>query len=211
MTLEEKEKFIKENEKWIKDYIDEINETREKTRQMMSNTNYIEWLYKYTEDKESFSDIDLLYIKINSNNKENAEALNLFYNGIKEYAEQNYIYPMPCNYGHYYKVKLDNHDYGFAIGIQIGQGSLYFCNRIPVNKDKDFISFNDIMNNKKQPNVDHINRSLNSFARTIIDLDKKGIPIEAINDTYNKTINDLTSNNTNIKKRVKKKDEASNE
>ena len=64
---------------------------------------------------------------------------------------------------------------------------------------------------KRQENAEQIDTSLDNLSKMIENIYNNGVPIEAINDTYNKTINDLTSNNANIKKRVKKKDEASNE
>ena len=51
-----------------------------------------------------------------------------------------------------------------------------------MTNEDDFIDFNDIMNNKKQPNVDSYNIVLSGLSNSIDDIYNSGVPVEAIND-----------------------------
>lgn len=117
---------------------------------MFSSTDYIEWLNKFTQDKNGFSDDDWLYFpeKISDSDRENVGKLNLLYEGIDRYAEQNQLSPEPCKFGNFYRVKLN--DFSFEIGILIGQGTVFFFNKVPLEEDKEFIDFKNIMTLEKQ-------------------------------------------------------------
>ena len=179
--------------KWAEKYIAEQRENDLKIKNMMSNTTYIEWLKQFTQDKEGFSDDDWLYFpeKISESDKKNVEILHLFYNGIGRYAEKNHIYPTPCDFGNFYRVKLNG--FGFEIGILVGQGTVFFFNKVSLEDDKEFIDFNDIMTEKKQDNVDQINTTLESLSNMVVTAYESGVPIEAIINTLDNTIKGITS------------------
>lgn len=206
-----KEMSKEDKEKLIQDYIAERNKKKEIMNDIMHGTKYIKWLIQFTKAKEGFSSEDWLYFpeELSDYDRKNVELLGLFYHGIEKYADQNYIYPIPCDFGYYYNIKINK--IGFEIGVLVGQGTVFFCNKTPIKKDKSYINFKDIMIGKRQENAEQIDISLEALSKMIENIYNNGVPIEAINDTYNKTINDITSNNTNTKKKVKKKDEISNE
>ena len=185
MTKEEKEK-------WVRDYFKKYNEDIEKRNEIMSGTKYIKWLIQFTEDKEGFSDEDWLYFpdEINDTDRSNVEMLRLFYEGIEEYANNNYIYPTPCDFGNYYKVKFNK--FGFEIGVLAGQGTVFFCNKAPIENEKDFIDFYNVMIGKKQNNTDQIRASLDSLSQMVIATYENGVPIEAIINTLDDTIENIT-------------------
>ena len=85
--------------------------------------------------------------KLNESDREKVGKLYLLYEGIDCYAEENHISPESCKFGNYYSVKLN--DFCFEIGILIGQGTVFFFNKVPLEEDKEFIDFNDIMNFEK--------------------------------------------------------------
>ena len=62
----------------------------------------------------------------------------------------------------------------------------------------------DIVNNKKQNNVEYIENSLNNLLNILIDLYDNCIPIEAIDKTYNLFVHHINSNGQEANK-VKKK------
>lgn len=188
-TLEGKAKM----DKWIEKYITEQKVKEKKIKDMMSNTAYIEWLNEFTQDKDGFSDDDWLYFpeKISEFDRKNVEKLCLFYEGIDNYSQQNHIYPTPCEFGNFYRVKLNG--FGFEIGILVGQGTIFFFNKVSLKGDKEFIDFNDIMIEKKQDNVDQINATLDSLSSMILTSYESGVPIEAIVSTLDNTIEDITS------------------
>lgn len=183
----------KKIKKWVEEYIELEKVKSENIKALMSNTNYLDWLIKFTQDKEKFCDDDWLYFpeRINDNDKENVDNLCLFYEGINKYAKENYIYPIPCEFGNYYRIKLN--DIGFEIGILIGQGTVFTCKRVPVEKEQEFIDFNDIRMGKKQESVDQINTSLDTLSNMVLTTYESGVPIESIVDTLEKTISEINS------------------
>ena len=129
--------------------------------------------------------------------------LHLFYDGIDKYAGENHIYPTPCDFGNFYRVKLN--DFGFEIGILVGQGTAFFFNKASLEDDKEFIDFNDIMIGKKQNNVDQINVTLDSLSSMVIDAYENGVPIEAIVSTLDNTIKGIASKKEDKTKTLVKK------
>lgn len=179
----------KKTNEFIINYMNRLNNDNAIKKEMLSNTKYIEWLEKFTSKHPSFSDDDWLYFpeKITKQDNDNINDLNLFYDVIDNYAEKNYIYPTKCDFGNYYNIKIGN--IGYEIGILVGQGTIFFCNRKQLVNNIEYIDFNDIINNKKNDNVDIITNDLNDLSNMIIDLYKKGIPLDAIIESLDKTIN----------------------
>ena len=180
-------------DKWVEKYITKQKEKEKKIKDMMSNTSYIEWLNEFTQDKDGFSDDDWLYFpeKISDSDRENVLKLCLFYEGIDNYSQQNHIYPVPCEFGNFYRVKLN--DFGFEIGILVGQGTIFFFNKVSIADDKVFIDFNDIMIGRKQDNVDQINATLDSLSSMVLTAYESGVPIEAMVSRLDNTIQNITS------------------
>ena len=197
-TPEGKEKM----NKWIENCLAKEKVKSEKIKSMMSNTDYIKWLKQFTQDKDGFCDNDWLYFpeKISESERENVENLCLFYEGIEKYAEQNYIYPILCEFGNFYRVKLN--DFSFEIGILVGQGTVFFFNKTSLENEKEFIDFDDIMIGKKQDNVEQINATLDSISNIVITAYENGVPIEAIASTLDNTIRDITSKNDDKSKKL---------
>lgn len=133
--------------KWIDEYLKKVNSKKIKIQEMLSNTDYINWLDRFTIEHSNFSDDDWLYFpdEISMEDAEQVDNLNLLYDGIERYASNNCIYPTKCDFGNIYKIKFGNT--GFEIGILVGQGTLFFCNRVQVENQNDFIDFNDIIKN----------------------------------------------------------------
>lgn len=167
-----------------------LDETR---KQMFSNCKYIEWLNQFTQDRKVFSDNDWLNSpkELHEYDEENVNKLQLFYEGIDDYARKNYIYPEQCSFGNFYRVKLD--DNGYEIGILSGQGTNFFCRRVSLIDDYYFIDINDIICNKEQGNVKLINNNLNNLSNTIVDTYTSGVPLEAIREVINKVIEQIIS------------------
>lgn len=149
---------------------------------MMSNFEYIEWLIEFTQNKYGFYDDEWIYFpeEIEENEAKKVKQLCLFYEGIYNYAKQNHIYPTPCRYGNFYKVKLN--ESGFEIGFTAGQGTVFFCKKTPVENSQEFIDFNDIVSGKKQIETDRINEILDSLSEKITEAYESGVPIESIID-----------------------------
>ncbi len=179
-------------EKYVEEYIAKIKVRNEKIKSMMSNAEYLEWLNEFTKDKDRFSDDDWIYFqkKISDSDRENVKKLCLFYEGIKEYATENYIYPTPCDFGEYYKIKLN--DFGFKIGVLFRQKTVFFFDKTLIENEKELIDFKDVMIGKKQDNVDKINATLNSLSSEVMTAYESGVPIEAIVDTLKNIIKEIS-------------------
>ena len=175
------------------DIIERLTKNREETKKIMSDTTYSEWLIQFTQDKERFYDNEWSYFpeKISESDKENVEKLGLFYGGITDYSNKNYINPTPCDDGYYYKVKLK--DFRFEIGIMAGQGVSFFFRKASLEDDKEFIDFNDVMTGKKQDYVDQFNARLKSLEDLITICYETGINIAAIEEAANNKIKDIKS------------------
>lgn len=200
-TEEGKKKYSK----WVEDYIKKQNEKEQNIKAMMSNTDYFEWLVEFTKDRDEFCDDQWLYFpeEICDTDLKNVENLSLFYEAIDGYASKNYYYPVDSEFGNSYKVKLN--DLGFEIGILVGQGTIFFCKKISIENDNEFIDFNDILTNKFNPQVDIINTKLRILSDIMITTYKSGVPIQAITSTLDSTINEINSQKDNNPKVMIKK------
>ena len=186
-------KIIKQNEmnKIIEEIIKDEKKRKERIINLVSNTNYIEWLIEFTEDKEGFSDDDWNYAieKLDDATQEKVNDLQLFFEGIKRYARKNYINSSISSLGECYQIRIG--DIGFEIGYLSGQGTKFYCRRIPLEKMENDINFMDIVNNKKQDNVEYIEKSLRKLSNVFIELYNNGVPVEAMMETFNMSMNDI--------------------
>lgn len=189
---------------FIMDYIEGLKVSEAKRKEMFSNTNYLKWLENFTIEHPGFSDDDWLYFpdKISQEDNEKVKNLHLLYEGIELYAKKNYIYPTECDFGGYYNIKLDN--IGYEIGMLVGQGTLFFCKRTPLNKDIIYIDFNDIISDKKQSGVDLITQQLKELSDKILELHKKGIPLNALIESLDTTLTGIKEEEKNPTKTLKR-------
>lgn len=146
----------------------------ELAKALISNTEYILWLENFTVVNPSFEEDSWLYYpeKISKEDSERVNELCCFFNGITKYADQNFIPVHYSDFDTYVFVKFNN--IGYKIGIISGQGSFAYCERVDISADNSFINFNDVINNKKQENVDYIREKLNSISSIIEELLKMG-------------------------------------
>ena len=186
-------KYI-ENEKIKNDIIDEIS----------SKTDYINWVINYSKNKKEFYSDDYFYHFdiLDEESKTNIEHLCFLYDAIDRYSNKNYIYPTTTEFGNYYKIKYNNQ--GFQIGFMAGQGIIFYCKKCQI--DDSFLDFNDLINNKKQKKVEAINNNLKQISDKIISAYNSGASIDAINDTINQTLNNLTKKDKVLIKKIASND-----
>ncbi len=105
--------------------------------------------------------------------------------------------------GECYQIKINNN--GFEIGYVTGQETSFSCKKIQLDVEKAFIDFMDIINNKKQSNVEYIENGLNNLSNVLMDLYDNGIPIEAMIETFNLFIhhtNSIEKERNKVKKKI---------
>lgn len=196
MNINKETKTIKKTDKWFDEYFNQMKLQASKMKKIMSSTDYIEWLDRFTQNIGGFSDDNWLYCpeKIDDEDRKKVENLGLFYEGIREYAKRQFINPTPCKHGDYFKIRLN--DVGFEISMLGDQRNIvYFCKRVSITDEEEFIDFNDILINKNQDQTDQIKESLISLSNMIKDVYKSGVPIDSITDTFENTIEEINSNN----------------
>ena len=173
----------------LKEVIQNISEEQKKKniiiQDLMSNTNYIEWIREYTEKCGEFSDQTRFRdkTKLSVETQDNINKLIYFFEGIRKYAEENYIYPKNDN-GIYYIITHDNISY--EIGVNVGQGTICFCTRS--TKKDNAIDFNDILKNNKPVRTEIINNKLIELQNYLDSLINENIPVEALTETTQKVL-----------------------
>jgi len=191
--------------KWIEEYI-ELEKAKDiKMKKMLSDTEYIKWLDRFTLKHSGFDDSEWLYFpnKISKKDMEHIKDLYLMYSIIEKYSNENYIYPLECKFGNFYKIRFN--DIGFEIGVLVGQGTVFFCNRVEIDNEKDFIDFNDIINNKTSENTLLIKKKLNELSNLVVSMYESGVPLEAITIALDDTLTKIEEqNNLNKVKKLKK-------
>jgi len=167
-------------------------------KDLIRNTDYINWLINFTNKQPNFSNATWLYNKgtISDEDLKKIDKLELFYEGIEWYTKKNYLYPVVVGNMTFYYIKY--HDLGFKIGILEGQGTECFCSRIEIDKKLNFIDFNDVLTNKKQSNVSKISKELEKIINRIEKAYQSGVPIEAIKNVV-ETVFDETYEKQEIK------------
>lgn len=184
-----KEYANRNKEKWIR----EKREKDAKLKSLFSSYDYMNWLNSFTANTKGFSDEDYLYFpeKISKEDLDKVNTLGLFFEGIREYADKNYIYPTIYEYQSFYGIKDNANDAYYKIGVIEGQGGSFFCERIEYTSEQPFIDFNDIMDDKVRDNVKKIEANLDNMSNLVLSLYNKGVPLEAIKDTFDKTISEI--------------------
>ena len=171
-----------------KNYNDFVKKELEKERirkQLTSNTDYVEWLLDFTKYKDSFADDDWDYSieKLNEEDQSRVDNLSLFFEGIYSYARRNYIPSCGNQLGEFHQIVYNG--VVLEIGYMTGQGTYFYCKRNAPQIDTA-IDFIDIVNNKKQDNVDYIESSIEDLANRMINLHNSGVPIDAIDIAIDK-------------------------
>ena len=176
-------------EKAAKKIMEEEKNREKRIKELITEGEYILWLEKFTIKYTRFSDNDWLYCpeEILEADRARVEELTLFYQGIDEYANKNFIFPSSCDFGNYYCIKFGN--IGYEIGIMVGQGTLFFCNRVSV-ENKEFIDFTDIKNDKEQPKTKLINNKLEELSLLINNL-AEDISLEAIEENVRNVFKEI--------------------
>ena len=119
-----------------------------KEEYLYNNIEYLKWLINFTSKYPIFSDDYFLLFRNNNTELDcnNAENLCLLYYEIAKYAKENNIEPFYIDDNIVYKIRVDN--IGFLIGNLDGRGRIFFCNRVEVDNNLEFINFEDIIKSK---------------------------------------------------------------
>jgi len=132
-------------------YRKQKEEKDKKIRKLCSNDDYLLWLKKFTIMHTSFrSDDKLLHTyKISHQDRENIDKLELLYEGIEDYAENEEIFPKLTTYGNCYSLYYKRT--GYYIGrCTTGTKDSYCCTRVSEYKLIDPIDFSELKDYNRQ-------------------------------------------------------------
>lgn len=138
---------IKEKiDNWYKENSEKLRKKEEKMKELVSSTDYIDWLSSFLEDKKSFSDEDWMYFldMFEDHDRLNMAKICLLYETVSGYALKNNINLNNCDYGNYYKVVYN--DFCFDVGVRLDHGIVFFCNIDTIKENDSVIDFNNILN-----------------------------------------------------------------
>lgn len=149
------------------------------------NDDYINWLEKFTEKRDGFDTLALVYNADNYSeyDRENIENLETLYEVISEFAEKNYIVPTKTDLGNFYSIR--HNDNGFYIGADWGQGVSFYCTRLDEVEDNS-LNYSDIVHNDKLPETIMKEQRLEELSLMIDKLfNDDNIPVEVIENKTN--------------------------
>ena len=187
-----------------KDFITELKRKQEHQKEfvekMTYSTEYMDWLEAFTAKKGSFSTDSFLYDRegLTDKDMEYVEDIQILFEEISGYCEENYIEPKPHDYGVYYSIK--NNDVGYHIGFDRGQGACFYCERL-AEVEEDALDFKHVRSGVKLPQTVHADFELERLSDLIEELYEAGIPINAISKVTDKTIESLKENNSKERNR----------
>ena len=150
--------------------------TTKQERKLTSNTNYIEWLIQFLQDKNYFVDKDLLLktYKKTGIDYDNALIIGDFYNEIEEYAWKPNIYPKSNGTTSWYGIIYN----GFRITINRGlddcylkSGLMHSCWKVKedeLDNDTFFIRFDDILENKAPESLEEYHILLQKISNYLL-------------------------------------------
>ncbi len=178
-----------EKQKYWSEVTERLAKSQKITEEITQTEDYINWLENFTIENKSFSDDSWLYCpeNISIDDKDKVSKLNNFYDVIQVYANKNYIYATPNNFGKQYYVKHNN--IGYEVGIMVGQGTTFFVKRQRITrKNSDFfLDFKLIQENKITARAEMIRNKLVALGNLIDDI-SNSVPVEAIEETTQKRL-----------------------
>ena len=148
--------------------IQEHNRKEMVKKDMIENTNYIDWLIEFTKEHPVFSDEDWLYNEenISKEDLEKVRNLPLLFECIYSYANRNYISSNLDEWGESFSINKD--DVYMNIGYNTGQGTIFYCER--TDKQENSIYFYSIMNPNTSMRTMHIEHCLEQISDDIREL-----------------------------------------
>ena len=171
--------------------LEEYMEMQAKIEELISDSQYIEWLDYFTKEHISIDDESWIsrHRSLDDNNRNQVENLYFFYIGIRQYAKFNNIKSSSLRS---YYIKFN--DFYFNIGRSHGEFAmetyvsrhkpykpgLFEDNDLSEKYKQQFIDFNEIINNFGQYKSDQVSKQLCILSSLAKAIHKNGVSIETI-------------------------------
>ncbi len=132
----------------VNNVVKKLKDRAEKTKKIISNKNYINWLKEFSKTRPNFDSQTLPYDDELSQDEQNkASAISLLIDAIDDYCEKTKearpiknketIFPN-------FHFNVQDGDFRFTIGRVFGQGCLEYFH-LGFNQDEDVIDFDDLV------------------------------------------------------------------
>lgn len=149
----------------------------EKSKILLSNKTYINWLEEFTRKHPKFMDIEFSENSLSPIDLANIEDYKLFFSGIDGYCRRNYIPSNPDDYGYFYYIKY--HGVFYKVGVACTHTSFFYCEKLNRCKSKNVVDFSKV-----------INEDLIKFEEDVKKLVKSGTSPEKLSAIFNKALED---------------------
>lgn len=187
------------------DTMDEIISELKEMELLKANDDYMRWLIEFKKiHPDYFNGYEVLNYQLCNIDKENIKKISLFYNVIFKYAIKNYIYPDIYENGELFKIKYK--DKGYYIGVV--NDNCFYMECINIDKDKQYIDFNDIIDDKKLERARDIDNKIAKINYLIDTIHGAGVSVENIRrilDNYLNSIDNTTNDIKNNKIKIREK------
>lgn len=189
----------------MNDVIEQLIADMKKKEEFRDNitysTDYIDWLEQFTAKNGSFANDSFLYDSkdLTEEDMKRVDEIELFFEVIHDYAEANFIYPKKVDFGAYYSIQ--HNGIGYNIGMDHGQGGSFYCTRLekPVEGS---LEFKHVMSSVKLPETILAEFQLEQLVALIEKLNSESVPITAIQQTVEHTIQKIKKRNEEKNKRT---------
>ena len=172
---------LKEQEKHKKEFVDNLT----------NSNDYMDWLQSFTAKKGAFATDSFLYDQedLSEEDLKNVQDVQLLFEEILDYSDQNYIEPIIAEYGAYYSIK--DGDIGYHIGYDAGQGTCFYCLRLD-EPDEDALDIKHVRSGVKLPKTVYDEFLLEELQSIMEKLYDDGVSLSAIKNITNSTLERLT-------------------
>ena len=151
------------------------------------STEYVDWLENFSKGKKIITTDDYKHDEESLKEKDNLNVylLEALFELIDDYSEANFIEPIVTKYGQYYKIK--HNGIGYEIGIDVGQGTYFYCQR-QEQADDDSLEYKKLMSSVKLPSTIIVETKLEELTNYIEQLIEDDVPLNAIKNTTDNVI-----------------------
>lgn len=170
------------------DIFKKVTENIELRKQLIKDTQYIEWLYNFTKRFPSFSDERWIYEEPKSISKEDSEKVSMlttFFDAVENYFKKNLISANGKERDRWYTVKYK--DVYFDIGVCIGQGAFNYVERQDKEQEK-YVEFEKIVREVTDKYFQIKQEKLLRLEQLLSEIKKWEVPYEEIMIIVNKIL-----------------------
>ena len=164
----------------VDEYFDKLFSKDRVVQEMFADNTYMDWLEKFTTKVPSYDSEVMYYKNLTEEDKKNLRNLDIFFKVIEHYASKNYISSTKLERVNGYYYLLSYHEQAYQIGLLYGTSTMFFCKKMPLEKNIDTISFDEVKKNTLRARTITINKKLEELTPIIQEALQEGVPADAI-------------------------------